>query len=146
MTPQTMGLIIGGILAALCYGISNLFTKGSMQAGIGIGWYLICIGIVVIMVGAVFFLIIPEQPINPRSAMMAGLLGLFWGIGTGCVAIALSQYNTPLGKLTPLFNLNTLVTVLIALWIFAEWKQVKVPQLLIGTVLMVVGGVVVAKS
>ncbi len=146
MSPQTTGLIIGGLFAALLYGISNLFTKASTQAGIGIGWYLIIIGIVTAMVGVVFFIIIPEQPLSLRSGAYAGLLGLFWGLGTGCIAIALSQYQMPLGKLVPLFNMNTLISVLLALWLFAEWKQVRVPQLLIGSILIVVGGTLVAKA
>ena len=146
MSPQTTGLIIGGLFAALLYGISNVFTKASIQAGIGIGWYLIIIGIVTALVGAVFFLMIPDQPLSFRSGVYAGLLGLFWGLGTGCIAIALSQYQMPLGKLVPLFNMNTLISVLLALWIFAEWKQVRVPQLLIGSILIVVGGTLVARA
>lgn len=146
MSPQTTGLIIGGLFAALLYGISNLFTKASTQAGIGIGWYLIVIGVVVTMAGLVFFFIIPDQPFSFRAGAYAGLLGLFWGLGTGCIAIALTQYQVPLGKLVPIFNMNTLISVLLALWIFAEWKQVRVPQLLIGSVLIVVGGTLVAKA
>jgi hypothetical protein len=42
--------------------------------------------------------------------------------------------------------MNTLISVLLALWVFAEWKQVKVPQLLIGTLLIMAGGIMVAKS
>jgi transporter family protein len=56
------------------------------------------------------------------------------------------KFETPIAKLTPLYNMNTLIVVLLALWIFAEWKEVKVLQLLIGAVLIVMGGVLVARA
>lgn len=74
---------------------------------------------------------------------MVGFLG---GIGSVLVSIGIVKYSAPLGKLVPLFNMNTLVTVLLALWLFAEWKEVQVPRLLIGSILIVVGGILVARS
>jgi hypothetical protein len=42
--------------------------------------------------------------------------------------------------------MNTLITVLLALWVFAEWKTVHIPQLLLGSILIVIGGTLVARA
>lgn len=93
MSNQAIGMMLGGILAAVLYGFSGIFAKASNQAGIGLGWYLLISGLTIAMVGALSF-----------------------------------------------------VAVLLALWIFAEWKQVHVVRLLIGALLIVVGGTLVARS
>jgi drug/metabolite transporter (DMT)-like permease len=146
MQMQTLGIIIGGLLPAILYGLSGVFTKASTRAGIGLGIYLMIIGCTVMLVGTVIFLFIPDKTASLRSALHAGGVGLTWGLGTGLVAIAMSKYALPLSKAVPLFNMNTLVVVILALWIFSEWQQVRVSQLLIGAIFIVIGGVLVARA
>ncbi len=146
MRPETIGIVIGGLFPALLYAGSGLFSKASVQAGIGLGVYLIIAGLTIAVVGIVFCFFIPDKTISIRSGMHAAGLGATWGVGTGMVAMGLAKYHVPLGKLVPLYNMNTLIAVLLALWIFAEWKQVKVPQLLFGSLLIVVGGTLVARA
>ena len=43
-----------------------------------------------------------------------------------------------------LYNMNTLVTVIGALLIFSEWKDVPLLRSLLGSVLIVTGGVLVS--
>jgi hypothetical protein len=62
------------------------------------------------------------------------------------VAFTLTRYSTPISKLVPLYNMNTLVAVCIGLVAFAEWKDVQVPQLIAGSVLVVLGGTLVANA
>tara|TARA_Y100000310_G_scaffold329686_1_gene399996 strand:- start:279 stop:719 length:441 start_codon:yes stop_codon:yes gene_type:complete len=146
MSTQTVGLLIGGLVPALAYTVSNTLSKSSTQAGIGVGPYLLFIGLGILIVGVVFTYAMPYGSVSLRSGSYSLILGLFWGVGTGAVALALTQYQAPISKLVPLFNMNTLFSVLLALWIFAEWKQVRVPQLLLGSVLIVIGGTLVARA
>lgn len=146
MSAQTVGLLIGGLLPALAYTVSNTLAKSSTQAGIGVGPYLLFIGLGILIVGVVFTYTMPYGSVSLRSGSYSLIMGLFWGIGTGSVALGLSRYHAPLSQIVPIFNMNTLFTVLIALWIFSEWKDVRVPQLLLGSVLIVVGGTLVARA
>ena len=141
---QWMGLIIGGLIPAVVFGIGNVCSKLSAQAGIGMPWFMILTGLAVTAVGIVSYLIVPDHAVSLRSGLYAAGLGLFWGLGTALVAIALIKYKTPLSTIVPLYNMNTLVAVLASLVIFAEWQQVTVWKLLLGAVLVVVGGTLVA--
>ena len=145
-SPQTIGLIIGGLLPALVYGVSVIFTKASIQSGIGIGLYLVIIGLSISLTGAVYYLFEPDSTFSLRAGGYAFAFGITWGIATGLIAIVLARFHTPLSQLIPLYNMNTLIGVLLALWIFAEWRQVHVPTLLMGSILIVAGGVLVARA
>ena len=146
MTTHMWAIIIGGVVPALLYGISGVFQKSSSQAGIGIAPYLIFIAVGVMLAGAVFLFFTPDRTVSPRSGIFATLLGLSWGLGMGLVAVALTFYSTPLSRLVPLYNMNTLVAVVLALVVFSEWKEVAVAKLLAGALLIVVGGILVANS
>jgi drug/metabolite transporter (DMT)-like permease len=146
MSSHAIGLLLGGLLAAVLYGFTGVFAKASTQAGIGLGPYMFIAGISIAAVGVVAFLINPDKTLSMQSGLHAAGLGISWGIGTALVAIALSKYKVPLGQIVPLYNMNTLVAVLLALWIFAEWKEVHTMRLLLGSVLIVIGGTLVAKS
>ncbi len=146
MSSQTIGLLIGGIIPAIIYGISGIFSKSAMQIGMGLAPYLIITGAAIALTGLVFGMIQGDWHLSTRAGLHALALGMTWGVGTGLVAIGLSVYNVPLGKLAPLYNMNTLVAVLLALWIFSEWSRVSVPQLLIGSMLIVIGGTMVARA
>ena len=146
MSPQVLGILIGGLLPALLYGATGVFSKASTKEGIGIGMYLMIIGVSIVVTGGGFFLLQADKTVSVRSALYACGLGVTWALGTGLVAIGLTRFDMPLGKLVPLYNMNTLVAVLLALWIFSEWQNVKVLQLLLGSVLIVLGGVLVSRA
>lgn len=146
MTPATAGLLIGGLLPALLYAVSAIFQRGSTGIGIGIGPFMIAAGVAVLLTGAVLLRLDPGHAWSLRSALLAMGSGAAWGLGTSCVAVALVRYGVPLSKLVPLYNMNSLIAVALALIIFAEWKQVHVPQLLLGALLIVIGGTLVARA
>ena len=146
MTQNMSAIITGGILPALFFGVAGVFVKPSTQAGIGTGLYLVCVGLAVALVGLVFHLSVPDRTISVRSGGFAVLVGLTWGVAAGLVAFTLSKYSTPISTLVPLYNMNTLVAVCIGLVAFAEWKDVHVPQLIVGSVLVVLGGTLVANA
>ena len=144
MNPQLTGIIVGGLLPAVFFALSAPFIRWSTQAGIGIGLYLICVGLAVVVVGAAFHLYFRDMTISPRSGLAAAGMGAMWAIGAGLVAVAVWKYPIPLSKLVPLYNMNTLIAVLLSLWIFAEWQNVNVLKLLVGALLVVIGGTLVA--
>ncbi|NEO88369.1 MAG: hypothetical protein F6J87_29685 [Spirulina sp. SIO3F2] len=144
MSSQLWGLLVGGALPAIFYGVSGVLAKTSANAGMSVGGHLIGIGVAVSIVGVVLQIMLPGPAPNlPAIAASTGY-GLLWGLGSGCVTLALLKYQTPLSKLVPLYNMNTLVAVLLALVMFAEWRTVSVPQLLFGAVLVVLGGTLVS--
>ena len=146
MSPQTLGILIGGIVPAIAFGFANLFAKSSTEQGINSAAYITIIGVTVLLTGLVITLITKQFDVNLRSGIYAGAVGVMWSLGVVGIIVALNQFNTPIAQITPLFNLNTLLTVGFGLWLFAEWKQVHVPTLLVGSVLIVAGGILVAKA
>ncbi len=120
MNPHLVGILIGGLIPAILYGVSSVFAKASTKEGIGLGVYLMITGFAVACIGAGFFAFQVDKTLSFRSATYAVGFGVSWALGTGLVAIGLTKFGIPLGKLVPMYNMNTLVAVLLALWIFAE--------------------------
>ncbi|NET11132.1 MAG: hypothetical protein F6K09_13945 [Merismopedia sp. SIO2A8] len=148
MTPQLWGLVIGGILPAIFYGVSSAFAKASTNAGMPVGIHLFWIGLAISATGVLFSYNSPTSALSLipsiKGVAASSMLGILWGLGTGCVALGLIRYQAPLAKLVPLYNMNTLITVLLALILFAEWKDINGLQLFIGAGLIIAGGVLVS--
>jgi hypothetical protein len=147
---EAKGLVIGGLLPALMYGLAGFLQKATTRlgAGNGLGPYLLCIGLGVLAAGAAVTLGGPTgaRTISSKAALLSGLVGVAWAAGTCLVAVGLSRYAAPLAKVVPLYNMNTLVVVVLALVIFAEYRDVAVSKLLAGSLLIVAGGSLVASS
>ncbi|MEM8807981.1 MAG: hypothetical protein AAGF01_18325 [Cyanobacteria bacterium P01_G01_bin.38] len=144
MSPQLLGLAVGGLLPALFYGISSVFAKTSANAGMSVGGHLFCIGIAISAMGVVFNGFLPGASPSLSAIASSSMQGFFWALGTGCFVLGILKYQAPLAKLVPIYNMNTLVTVGLALVIFAEWKTTNPIQLLFGAVLIILGGIIVS--
>lgn len=144
MTSNLLGLMVGGLLPALFYGVSSVFAKSSTNAGMSVGGHLFVIGIAVSITGLLFNVLLPGNVPSLMAVASSSMQGVFWGVGTGCVVLGLLKYQAPLAKLVPLYNMNTLVTSGLALVIFAEWRAVNPLQLLVGAGLIVAGGILVS--
>lgn len=144
MSSELKGILIGGLLPALLYGVTGILQKMSARAEGGAGMYLVFLGIGSVIVGAVFHLLIPEPPISIRPASFALIAGVTFSLGAGLISVALINYEAAISQLTPLYNMNVLITVVLGLLIFAEYRDLQAGRLLIGTVLLVVGGLLVA--
>ena len=83
---------------------------------------------------------------NFKSGAYAFIVGATWVVGILLVAFALKKYNTPMSIISALNCTACLVTILLALVIFSEWKETKVIRLLIGSVMIVVGAMLVSTS
>ena len=144
MSDTQLGILVGGIIPALLFGISGICQKLSNQHGISTGAYVVSVGTGVILVGVVLCLFNTSQSANIKSIVPAITMGICWGIGVLLVTMAITKYGTKLSVLAPLYNMNTLVTVIGALILFSEWKDLNVVKLMIGAVLIVAGGVLVS--
>lgn len=140
-----MGMVVGGLLPAIGYALYAIWTKFATESGIGTGPFLVFVGAACIAIGGLFSWILPATW-NARSATYALAAGAIWAAGSGFVAFALTRYAIPVSKLNPLYNTNTLITVVLGLVIFAEWKQVDVKQLVLGAVLILAGSLLVSRA
>jgi len=146
MSSQMIGLIIGGLIPAIFFGLSGVLAKASNIAGIGLGYYMLIVGSAVVITGLICLAVVPDRTISFTAGRDAFLSGAAWALGAALVAVALARFHSPISQLVPLYNLNTLVGVLLGLWIFAEWQNLDVTRLLIGSGLIVIGGTLVAWS
>ncbi|MEZ4386907.1 MAG: hypothetical protein R3D98_04910 [Candidatus Krumholzibacteriia bacterium] len=141
------GLLVGGLLPALLFGVAGLLQKVASRAGIGSGPYLLCIGVGVLLVGGLVTLGGgPVREVSLRSVLASGAMGMAWALGTWGVILGIARYGVPLARLAPLYNMNTLVVVVLALAVFGEFRDLAVGKLLAGTALIMVGGVLVANA
>ena len=67
-------------------------------------------------------------------------------LGTGLLLLALGCLGANISQLTPLFNMNTLVVVLLGLWIFREHRHMRPAPLIIGAIMAILGSVLVARA
>jgi uncharacterized membrane protein len=146
MKLNTLSLVVGGLLPALLFGMSGVIQKTSARAGIGTGPFLMVVGIVVVAIGGIFTAVEQDTTMNWLSTLYAGVFGVLWAVGIGSIAIALGRYDGQISQLVPLYNMNTLVAVVIGLVVLSEWQSVQPGRLLLGAILTIAGGVLAATS
>ena len=146
MTSKMTALLLGGFLPAFIYGGSALFQKASTSLGISLSAYLVATGLGVAIVGIVFYIFDHSFSFSLKSGLYACAFGITWGIASGLVAYTLLNFQVPISQLVPLYNMNTLVAVILALIVFSEWKDLHTIKLLSGSALIVAGAVLVANS
>lgn len=143
---KAIGLVVGGLVPALGYGLFSIMTKASTQAGIGAGAYLALIGLATLVAAAIFQVLLPGTPTTTSGAVWSFAGGAVWAVSTGCISLALARWGVPISKLNPIFNTNTLLAVLLGLWIFSEWRQVDTVKLVLGAGLILAGALLVSRA
>ena len=146
MNSPVAGIVIGGLMPALILGVFGVMQKTCMRAGLGIGPFFVMVGGTIAVYGVVYCLLTTSRGISVQSGLYAVGTGLLWAVGTSLIVLAVSRFGASISQMVPLYNMNTLVVVLLGLWIFSEWKQVQPVPLLIGAVLIIVGGILVARA
>ena len=126
MNSNYIGILVGGIVPAIIFGIGGVFVKASNQQGISLNYYILftCLGVLVISL--ISFFIFNEKMVNFNSGTYAFIVGATIISALNCTAC--------------------LVTILLALVIFSEWKETKVIRLLVGSIMIVVGAMLVSTS
>jgi uncharacterized membrane protein len=146
MSSELKGILLGGILPALLYGVTGIFQKMSAEADGGAGTYLVFLGIGTIIVGLILRRVLPEQVVSWRPAAFALIAGVTFSLGAGLISVALIKHRASIAQLTPLYNMNVLVTVVLGLLLFAEYRDLHVVRLLGGTALLIVGALLVSSA
>lgn len=146
MSSTTLGLLIGGLVPAVLFALSGISNKFALQAGMGPAAMILVTGCAGIVVASLWILMFGDGQFTAKGIGWSILVGAPWAVAVILVAVAINQYGAPLSQLIPLYNMNTLLAVAFSLWIFAEWKQVHLPQILLGSVLIVAGGVLVSRA
>lgn len=146
MESKQSALWLGGALPAVMLGVSSLFQKLSAVAEISTGTFLIATGAMTALVGLVVALVERDFASNLRSLTFACLYGVVWSAALALILVALRRFGGQISQLAALYNMNTLVAVLLGLAVLGEWRTVNPPRIAAAAVLIVLGGVLAARS
>ena len=146
MDQKLLGLLIGGLLPAIFLGFAGVFQKMSTNEGISIGPYVTVTGLAITVVGLLVWLFTKESSFSVTSGVYASLFGFFWAVGSVCIATSLIKYNANISQLVPLYNMNTLITVVAGLVFLGEYKNINLAYLISGASVVLVGGYLCSQS
>ncbi len=146
MSLSLKGLLIGGIVPAVLFGIAGLLQKVYPRTAGGPGPYLLFIGVGVLICGLMLTGLEADRTVNLQAGLVAVGIGLLWALGMMLIMQAITHYGAPLSKLAPLYNMNTLLVSLLALVFFAENRDVNSLRLLAGALLIFLGGGLVSRA
>lgn len=141
-----IGLLVGGLIPAFVFGVGALFQKYSNDIGIGQVNYLFCFSAGICICALIAESLFNSRLFSIRAGLFAAGHGLFFGIGFVCLALGITYYREPISKLVPLVNMSTLVTVIFGLLIFSEYTRLNTGYLLLGSILIVLGGILVSRA
>jgi len=141
MDTHALGIIVGGIIPAFVFGGFGVMQKQCMRAGLRIGAFFIVLGVTVAGCGLGVQALVPGGIPTLKAAFFAVGYALLWSLGIGLILLAVSRFRASISQLVPLYNSATLVTVIVSLWLLAEWKEVGVVPLLFGAAAIVGGAV-----
>ncbi len=139
-----------GILAALAYGASTFFVKlSTSDKHFGVSqpvfMLLMLIGIAIVFAANAMTsngLALPSDPLALGACVTAGIL---WGLGMVSVVLALSG-GADISRLTPIFNTNTLVAVILGILVLGELPASPDKFKVIAGALMIVAGSVLVSG
>ncbi|MGD1996561.1 MAG: hypothetical protein PVH62_07285 [Anaerolineae bacterium] len=140
MESRYLTLIIGGFIPAVLYGLAGFLQKWSAREGGSVSVYLIGFGLATFVAGIGSRYVLSDGPSPSRSLLIAVLGGLVFAIGAGLISFSIIKFDAAISQLSPIYNMNILITVLLGLLIFSEFRDLNGMRLLAGTVFIVVGG------
>lgn len=146
MDHATAGIVLGGILPAFVFGGYGVLQKQCMRAGLGVAGFFLVLGMTAAAGGLVLRAWAPGGLPPLGATLSAAGFALFWSLGIGLILLAVDRYGASISQLAPLYNSATLITVLLGLWLFAEWKEVSALPLLLGAAAIVSGAVIVTRA
>ena len=146
MSKNAIGIIIGGVMPAVLLGLFSLFQKMGAREGVGPEVFLLIGGLVIAAIGGTFAFTSKLGRFTLQGVIWSIISGACWAIATACVSYALFYYNTPMSKLAPVFNSNTLTTIVLSMLLFGEWKELSVVKVLFGAVLIIIGAIIVSQA
>ncbi|MDX2226551.1 MAG: GRP family sugar transporter [Verrucomicrobiae bacterium] len=139
-------LILGGVIPALLLGVFSILVKASGKHGMGTAPFLMAIGLSIALSAGLAWWFNTPKTCTAWGLTYTILAGIIWAVSQMMILYSINHYGVPVSKLVPLFNMNTLVAVVLGLLIFVEWKDVNLWQLGLGAILVTVGGILVARA
>lgn len=146
MSKQTLAILIGGLLPAVLYGAAGVLQKTASKTGIGPGPYVLVIGVTAAVIGGVITLVSRDAPVTWSGAGHTAGFAVLWSAAIVSIMLALGKYEGPVSVVVPLYNMNTLIAVLLGLFVLGEWEGVNGWRLVGGAVLIVAGGALAGTS
>lgn len=135
------GFLIGGVIPAICLGLGTVFMRASLGAGASIPLYLAVVGSVVAMFGWAGGSIFAARPV-----LFAAAMGSTWTVAIACMAYGMGVLKLPVSIIAPLTNSNALVAVAVGAMAFAEWRNLNLSLVGLGTLLICAGATVISLS
>jgi uncharacterized membrane protein len=146
MSKQSIAILVGGLLPALLYGVAGVLQKTASKTGIGPGPYILIIGVVAAIIGGIITLISRDTSVTWSGGLQTAGFAVLWSAAIVSIMLALGRYEGPVSVIVPLYNMNTLIAVLLGLLVLGEWEGVNHWRLIVGAVLIVVGGALAGTS
>lgn len=144
MTPSA--LVIGGLVPAICLGLGTVLMRASLGAGASIPLYLAVVGSVVGVIGWLMLLWTGAPTLSLRPILFAATMGATWAIAIACMAYGIGVLKLPVSIIAPLTNSNALVAVIVGVAVFAEWRDLNLYLIALGTMLICAGATVISLS
>jgi uncharacterized membrane protein len=138
------GVMIGGIVPAICLGLGTVLMRASIGAGATIPVYLASVGTTVALVGWIWATTTSFSGSTPAGTAFAVAMGLVWAVAISCMAYGFGTLKLPVSVIAPLTNSNAIVAVLLGSLIFGEWRTLQMPQVALGTLLICAGATCVS--
>jgi len=146
MSQHVAGIIIGGIIPAFVFGVYGVMQKQCMRVGLGVGGFFLVLGATAAVGGLAIRTWVPGGVPPLSAALSAAGFAVFWSLSIGLILVAVDRYDASISQLAPLYNSATLITVVLGLWLFEEWKDVGMLPLLLGAMAIVTGAAIVTRA
>lgn len=137
-----MSWYVYGIMVAVILGTYN-FLYGLLLRNMQPSTALIGLGLGILVVGLSVKALAHESITSITQLGIPILVGLFLGLGMFLLTKAFADPNARVSQLIPLVNANTLISVILGLVILKEYQSVSLVKVIIGTILIMLGAVVI---
>ena len=130
-------IILGGVVPMLLFGLMT-FPLKILNGKVHFSYYVFLSGIGVTVVGLIAVLLFSGEVEASLSKILLGIInGVLWGTGLLFIFLALLNPKATVAQLSPIYNMNTLIAVLIGILFFAEWQNIVVWKTIVGTILII---------
>lgn len=140
-----LGVLVGGFGTAFCFAFLNTIARANTRVGLGPSVTMAGTG--VLLVGTLLWIFVQDKTIGFRSGTMSLAMGILWATGFACITISLTWLGAPLSQISSIFNgVSIVLSVLLAMVIFQEWKEFILSKLFLGIGFIIIGIVLVLAS
>lgn len=140
-----LSIVCAVLFGLLNFGIKVLASKTFMGADVRTSLLFMAVGIAIVFWG--YFLFGPKETgsaANSSTIVFAIVLGATWAVGAAIIFWAISG-SADISRMAPIFNLNTLIVVFLAIFLLREIPDNSAwPRIIIGTILSIIGVILVS--